>query len=44
MTLTLYHFQGCPYCGRVRFAAGKEIITVVAFLVHAQHGAQRFAV
>ena len=28
MTLTLYHFQGCPYCARVRDFLSKEGIRV----------------
>ena len=27
-TLTLYHFEGCPYCQRVRDFLGKEGISV----------------
>lgn len=28
MTLTLYHFQGCPYCARVRDFLSKKNIKV----------------
>ena len=35
MTLTLYHFQGCPYCGRVRDFLSKENISVPMKDTHA---------
>ncbi|MDO8675447.1 MAG: glutathione S-transferase N-terminal domain-containing protein [Candidatus Omnitrophota bacterium] len=35
MPLTLYHFQGCPYCGRVRDFLSKENISVPMKDTHA---------
>ncbi len=35
MTLTLYHFQGCPYCARVRGFLSKENISVPMKDTHA---------
>lgn len=35
MPLTLYHFQGCPYCGRVRDFLSKENISVLMKDTHA---------
>ncbi len=35
MKLTLYHFQGCPYCGRVRDFLSKENIKVSMKDTHA---------
>ena len=35
MPLTLYHFQGCPYCGRVRDFLSKENISVPMKDIHA---------
>jgi len=34
-TLTLYHFNGCPYCQRVRDYLAKENITVPMKDTHA---------
>ncbi len=36
--LTLYHFQGCPYCARVRDFLTKENITVPMKDTHANPG------
>ena len=35
MQLTLYHFNGCPYCARVRDFLSKESITVPMKDTHA---------
>jgi glutaredoxin len=35
MPLTLYHFQGCPYCGRVRDFLSKKNIMVPMKDTHA---------
>ncbi len=35
MTLTLYHFQGCPYCARVRDSLSKKNISVPMKDIHA---------
>ncbi len=34
MKLTLYHFQGCPYCARVRDFLSKEGISVPMKDIH----------
>ena len=34
MTLTLYHFEGCPYCARVRDFLSKEGISIAMKDVH----------
>ena len=34
MTLTLYHFQGCPYCARVRDFLAQEKINVPMKDIH----------
>ncbi len=34
MTLTLYHFQGCPYCARVRDYLAQQKITVPMKDIH----------
>lgn len=35
MNLTLYHFQGCPYCARVRDYLSKENISIPMKDIHA---------
>lgn len=40
MKLTLYHFQGCPYCKRVRDFLAQEKIDVPMKDTHADAGAR----
>ena len=35
MTLTLYHFQGCPYCARVRDFLAQQSIAIPMKDTHA---------
>ena len=39
MNLTLYHFQGCPYCAKVRDFLHKEGITIPMKDTHQDAGA-----
>jgi glutaredoxin 3 len=41
MTLTLYHFYGCPYCHRVREFMAKEHMDVPAKDIHADPAARQ---
>jgi len=36
MTLTLYHFEGCPTCGRVRDFMAQNNISIPLKDIHAQ--------
>ena len=40
MTLTLYHFQGCPYCARVRDYLDSQSISVPMKDIHQDPGAK----
>lgn len=40
MQLTLYHFEGCPYCGRVRNFIKQEGIEVPMKDIHRDAGAK----
>lgn len=38
MNLTLYHFQGCPYCARVRNYLAQEKISIPLKDIHENPG------